>query len=180
VSEPVKQSGIRKKLRSWLKSALFYGLIFLLAGFLGNLWMSRDQAVGKAPEISAQNLQGDLVSIDTATYQKPILLYFFADWCPICKVQNPVIASISKDYPVVAIAMQSGDIGNVKQYVEQQQLDLYVLNDSDGSISRSYGVHGVPASFIIDRDGDIQFSTRGYATRAGLLSRLWLTEADVF
>jgi len=148
----------------------------MLAGFLGNLWMSRDQAAGQAPSIRAQDLNGQWLDISTADFKKPVLLYFFAEWCPICKVQHSVISALSEQYPVIGIAMQSGDSNNVKSYVRQQGLDFLVLNDHDGAISREFGVQGVPASFIIDQQGDISFSTRGYATYAGLWARLWLSE----
>ena len=159
-----------------MRTAVVYLLIFVLAGFVGNLWMSRNQASGSAPVISAQDLKGNWHDIAQGQFDGPVLLYFFADWCPICKVQHAAIRSISEHYPVLAIAMQSGDSDNVRQYVEQAELDMPVINDIDGSISRRYGVNGVPASFVVAEDGAIRFSTRGYATQLGLLGRLWLTE----
>lgn len=44
---------------------------------------------------------------------------------------------------------------------------------SDGSISEMWGVHAVPASFIIAPDGTIQFVEVGYPTELGLRLRLW-------
>ncbi len=173
------KSEIYKKLLGGFKTAMVYGLILVVASFLGNLWMSRDQVSGKAPLIQALNLQGQAVNIDLASYDGPVLLYFFAEWCPICKVQHSVISSINEDYPVIAIAMQSGGIDDVRAYVEQQGLDFYVLNDRVGNVSQRFGVHGVPASFIVDQQGVIRFSTRGYATQLGLLSRLWLTQSGI-
>jgi alkyl hydroperoxide reductase subunit AhpC len=47
------------------------------------------------------------------------------------------------------------------------------LNDEDGWISEKWGVHAVPASFIIDRTGRIRFVEVGYTTEIGLRLRLW-------
>ncbi len=138
--------------------------------------MSRDQATGFAPVIQGQNLEGEWQRIQTRNFSKPVLIYFFAEWCPICKVQHGVISSLNDQYPVMGIAMQSGDIKNVRRYVTEQGLSFPVINDREGSISRAFGVQGVPASFIIDQQGKIRFSTRGYATFAGLWIRLWFTE----
>lgn len=166
------------RLIGWLRSGLVYLLIFLVAGFVANLWQSRNQSSGQAPAISGQALNGHWQTVDMADYQEPVLLYFFAEWCPICKLQHATIQSIDNNYPVIAIAMQSGDLENVANYVRRQDLDLFVLNDANGDMSRAFGVNGVPASFIIDAQNEIRFSTRGYASELGLLSRLWLAQME--
>jgi thiol-disulfide isomerase/thioredoxin len=171
---------VRKHLRprKLLKEILSYGLIILVVGFLGNLWMTRSQVTGDPPPLSGEILElrsGErLGRLDLSAYDKPMLLYFFAEWCPICKLQNPVIEKIAVDYPVIGVAMQSGDAGKVRRYLTQRGLGIPVVNDPQGRISRAYGVNGVPAAFVIGADGAIRYSTRGYATEAGLRSRLWL------
>lgn len=164
---------------AWIRTGLIYVIILLVASLLGNWWLSRDQAGGQAPSIFGQNVNnGDWQTVNMTEFDGPVLVYFFAEWCPICKIQHPVIKSISEKYSVIAVAMQSGNLENVRQYVEKEQLNLSVLNDEQGSTSRNFGVNGVPASFIIDQNNQIRFSTRGYATEPGLLVRLWMAEID--
>ena len=165
-----------------MRELLSYALVIAVAGFLGNLWMTRDQVTGKPPPLSGQiidPLSGERTGrLDLAAWDKPMLLYFFAEWCPICKLQNPVIDNLSDDYPVVGIAMQSGDAEQIRRYLNERGLSIPVVNDPSGSISRAYGVNGVPAAFVIGPDGEIRYSTQGYATEAGLRSRLWLAQGD--
>lgn len=169
----------RQVFYAWVRTGLIYVIILLVASILGNWWLSRDQAGGQAPTIFGQNVDnGDWQTINVTELDGPVLVYFFADWCPICKVQHSVIESISEKYDVIAVAMQSGNLDNVRQYLKREQLDLPVLNDEQGSTSRDFGVNGVPASFIIDQHNEIRFSTRGYATEPGLLARLWMAEID--
>ena len=179
-----------KRIRNWvseagpkrlLREVALYGTVLLVAGFIGNLWMTRNQVSGVPPGLSGPIIQPGTLSdgasagrLDLAAYDKPMLLYFFAEWCPVCKLQNPVIESIAEDYPVIGVAMQSGDVGKVRRYLRQRGLQIPVVNDPSGRISRSYGVDGVPAAFVIGPDGKIRYSTRGYATEAGLRGRLWL------
>ena len=169
----------RTRIRKFLRTGLIYALIFIVASVLGNLWLSRNQAQGPAPPVQGQNLQGHWTRVDFHAQPRPVLLYFLADWCPICRAQNPVIKSIADDYPVVAIAMQSGELDNVRRYAGKVGLTMPVINDGDGSLSRRFGVNGVPATFIVDAQGDIRFSTRGYASGPGLRLRLWLAERDL-
>ncbi len=164
-----------KRFLGWLKTFAVYLIIFVIGGFLGNLWMTRDQAAGPAPEIVGPNLEAQLQRIDLSDPNSPRLLYFFAEWCPICRAQNSVINNIHSSVPVLGIAMQSGTTQRVRRYAGEQELAFPVVNDESGQISRAYGVNGVPAVFILDSRGQIAFSTRGYATELGLRSRLWLT-----
>lgn len=173
-----------KNARKWLKprpllrEAALYGLVLLAAGFLTNLWMTRNQVSGEPPSLSGQIIEpmaGEYRGrLDLAAYEKPMLLYFFAEWCPICRLQNPVIERLAKDYPVIGVAMQSGSAGKLRRYLDEAGLAIRVINDPDGRISREWGVNGVPAAFIIGPDGTVAYSTRGYATEAGLRGRLWL------
>jgi len=160
--------------RRSLKLLLVYALIFVGSAFLGNLWMTRDQISGPLPAFNAVDLSGDTVQFDSIS-GKPLLLYFFAEWCPICKLQNPVISALQQDYAVLGVAMQSGDDAIVKQYMADQDIGFRVINDEDGQISRSFRVNGVPAAFIVNPDGLIQYSVRGYSSELGLRSRLWLS-----
>ncbi len=164
--------------RYLLRELAIYGLILLLAGFLGNLWMTRNQVTGEPPPLSGQIIEpaaGEYRGrLDLAANEKPMLLYFFAEWCPVCKLQNPVIERIAADYPVIGVAMQSGSAEKLRRYLTERGLNIRVVNDPDGRISREWGVDGVPAAFVIGAEGEIAYSTRGYATEAGLRSRLWL------
>ncbi len=161
-----------------LRTPLVYLLIFVLLGFIANQWMTRDQLQGKVPALMLQDLNGDTLALDSSSRASagagPRVLYFFAEWCPVCKLQNPVISALADDYEVIGVSMQSGEDERVREYLAQQGMEMRVINDEYGEISHSFGVNGVPSVFIVDRSGSIQYSTRGYATGAGLRSRLWL------
>ncbi len=58
--------------------------------------------------------------------------------------------------------------------MREQGIEFPVLNDADGSLSNAWGVHAVPASFIIAPDGKIRFVEVGYTTAWGIRLRLWL------
>jgi peroxiredoxin len=47
------------------------------------------------------------------------------------------------------------------------------LLDPEGAVLSRYGVQGVPATFIIDRDGEIRFRVMGLSSEWGLRLRLW-------
>ena len=138
-------------------------------------WMQRGMISGSAPEF-----QGNLLNDETyallADRRRPLLIHFWATWCPVCKLEQESIQSISKDHAVITIAMQSGEAGEVIAYMHQEQLQFPVMNDPNGVLSRQFGVRAVPSSFIIDEDNAIMFRETGFTTEIGLRLRLWLAK----
>ncbi len=161
-----------------MRSLLFYLLIFVVGGWLGNWWLTRDQATGVAPTLIGETLAGEKVSLANTANAEPTLVYFFAEWCPICSFQNSAIESIAEDHRVIAVAMQSGSDRQVERYLQDNQLSFTVINDQEGEISRDFGVFGVPALFVVQPDGMITDSLRGYSSQISLRLRLWLAGLD--
>ena len=85
------------------------------------------------------------------------------------------MASIAQDYPVVTIASWSDGEAAVKKYMLDNGLTFPVMLDDSGQLARSFGLKGVPASFVLSPNGEIAFVETGYTTEAGLRLRLWLS-----
>jgi len=149
---------------------IFIGLYFAL-----RTWMQREMISGPAPETTAIALSGETLSL--RQYRgEPLLLHFWASWCKICKFEQGAIASIEKDWPVLTVAMQSGDKKEVATFLKEHDLEWETLVDESGALAKQYGVTGVPASFVIDGQGQIRFKEVGYTTSWGLRARLWLAK----
>ncbi|MEO8333058.1 MAG: protein disulfide oxidoreductase, partial [Gallionella sp.] len=146
--------------------------IVLIAGF--RAWQQRDMVSGIAPPLVGVKLDGSAYTLPAKPAQ-PVLVHFWATWCPICRAEQDSIAAIAQDHPdIITVAMQSGSDAEVSRHLIAQGLRFPVLNDADGRLSAAWGVHAVPASFIISPDGKIRFVEVGYTTGLGLKLRLWL------
>jgi len=147
-------------------------LVIVIVGI--RAWQQRDVVSGAAPALAGSLLDGSAYVLPAG---RPVLVHFWATWCPVCSAEQGSIQSVSQgDYEVVTVAMQSGSPADVGRHMAEQRLDFPVLNDADGRISAAWGVHAVPASFIVGRDGQISFVEIGYTTEIGLRLRLWLAE----
>ena len=144
----------------------------LLFFVLLNAWNTRDAPSGPAPEISGQLLDGTPVSLQ-AMRGKPVLVHFWATWCPICGMEQSTIDAIAEDYPVLSVAMDEASADEILAYMKDKDVDYPVLHDPDYRIARQYAIRGVPSSFIVDGEGNIRFVESGYTSSLGLRIRLW-------
>lgn len=166
-------SNIKAYLKQHRWMSWFLQLLLILAIIIGvRAWQLRDAVSGEVPIIRGQLLSGE--SLNLAEYRgQPVLVYFWATWCPVCKLTNGSIDAIAKDRPVVTIASWVETEQEVVEFLQQKGLEMPVLVDPQGHWARSYGVRGVPASFIVDKEGMVRFVESGYTTEWGLRFRLW-------
>ena len=162
-----------KKSRLWLRRGLEV-LLFIVLIMGVRTWQQRDIVKGMAPPLSGLLLDGKPFVL-AAKPAQPVLVHFWATWCPICRTELGSIDSLARENPnVISVAMQSGNSNSVQQYMREHEVSFPVVNDADNQISERWGVQAVPASFIIDADGKIRFVEVGYTTGLGLRLRLWL------
>lgn len=155
-----------------LKKSAFY-LVAALIIFSGQFLASSGLLTGYPPPITHATLTGEKAMARIG--QGPALLYFWAEWCGICRGMQGNINAVLQDYPGLSVAVRSGDDKQVAAYLRQHELAWPVVNDNEGTIGQQYGVRGVPALFFIDRRGRILFASAGYTSEWGLRIRLWLT-----
>ena len=159
---------LNKKVYRWILEIIIILIILLAVRF----WMQRDVVSGIAPNISAVTLKGQQFEL-YKDHRRPILVHFWATWCPVCKLEQSNIENTAKDLPVITIAMQSGDNNELSQFMQDEKLSFDVINDESGVLSKSYNIRGVPVSFIINKENNIEFVEVGYTTEIGLRMRLW-------
>jgi len=161
-----------KTARRWLRRAA--EALVLLVLILGiRAWQQSGTASGPAPALAGELLDGKPVAL-AAFAGQPVLVHFWATWCPICRAEQGSIDALARDAPVITVAMQSGSREEVVQFLRKEALSFPVLNDPDGVLAAQWGVRAVPASFIVDGAGQIRFLEIGYTTGVGLRLRLWL------
>lgn len=96
---------------------------------------------------------------------KVIVLNFWATWCGPCIAEMPHLQKAAEKYksnPKVIIMIVSTDENRlaVRTFLERNRYTMLAAFD-DGAAA-SFGVRGIPTTFIIDRGGIIQFSEEGY------------------
>ena len=131
---------------------------------------SLDQQKGLA--LNATTLSGT----STHTYEdanKPLLIHFWATWCPTCKLEASNIQRLSEHFNVITVAVKSGSDAEIQSYLKEHDLTFEVINDTDASLASRFKVPAFPTTFILNSQGSIVFSEVGYTSTIGLFARMW-------
>ncbi|MFN7445489.1 MAG: redoxin family protein [Curvibacter sp.] len=174
-------AGLRAWVLNWRSHALT--LLLVAAAVTGlNAWQTRDIPSGPAPDFRAA-LSSALgtrdITLEAWRAQhagRAVALHFWADWCPICRAEEDNITALQQDWPVLTIAMRSGDAAKVARVLQQRQLKWLAAVDEDGSLSARYGLRAVPAFVVLDAQGRIRHASVGYTPEWSLRLRLWLAQ----
>ena len=91
---------------------------------------------------------------------KVVFLNFFATWCPPCKNEMPSIQSLhnrmrGKKFEVICVSVDRGSKSKVIDFLKSGGFTFKVLLDSDGSVADKYSISAIPATFIIDKNGNV-------------------------
>lgn len=158
--------------RRWLIEALIF--VAVVAAF--QAWQTRNAPRGPAPHFAGQLVDGrpfDLTAWRAAHPGQAGLIYFWAEWCAICKTTAGTVSRLDEDWPVISVAMQSGPTDKVAATMRQRDYAWDTLADPMAAIFLQYGSRVVPTFVIVDPAGDIRSVTVGYTSEPGLRLRLW-------
>lgn len=147
----------RKKLRFAVCFAVISFVILFHSAFVCSAQgVSADESY--AADFILKDLNGKDVKL--SDYKgRPIFLIFMTTWCRDCLASIPNLKAIYNRYHEKGLVMLSIDIeethAKAAAYSKKHSLPYPILLDPEGSLSRKYGVGGVPVKALIDRNGRI-------------------------
>ncbi len=127
-----------------------------------------------APDFTLTTLADEPVTLGELR-GKPIVLNFWATWCPPCRAELPHFQAAHEAYgdEVIILAVdEQENARHVMDFAQQLGLTFPIPLDTDGRVGVEYRVRAYPTTFFIDAEGVIQRVVRGTTTRAVLDSTL--------
>ena len=147
-----------------LFTALVLSFFALMAFGLANrspvTGRSGETRVGKpAPQFSMPLLGGG--EFRTEDHRgSPMIINFWASWCPPCRQESPGFERVWQRYRNQGIQLVGVDIQDTEEealaYVREFGLSFPNGRDTDGKITVEYGVIGLPVTFFVSADGVVE------------------------
>ena len=135
----------------------------------------------RAPELAgASLLTGESFDLDDER-GRFVVVNFFATWCEPCRREHPDLVRFDAahqaagDARVVSVVF-SDEAGDVEQFFEERGGDWPVIDDTSGIVP-SWGVTGVPESYLVDPAGFVVSKIVGGITAQGLEDLLGRAQA---
>ena len=120
-----------------------------------------------APDFTVLNSEGESVKL-SSFFGKPIVLNFWASWCPPCKSEMPhfetVYQTVKDDVVFLMVNMVDGqretsDTG--KKYVKDNGYSFPVYFDTEQEAAYVYNISSIPSTLFIDKTGNIVTGYQG-------------------
>ena len=138
--------------------------LFLVSLCLFFTFITAFAAAGKAPAVHLPTVNGEM---DLAQLQgKVVYLDFWASWCDPCRDSFPWMAEMKEKYgsdglEVVAVNLDK-ERELADEFLSTMKVNFVVAFDASGESAEKYKLRGMPGSYLIGRDGNIQASHLGF------------------
>jgi thiol-disulfide isomerase/thioredoxin len=164
LNAPVQRAVTRR-----YRPAGLIGYVFLLASLITSTAESAGTLeayteAGATPELNLADTRGEVHRLED--YRgKVVLVNFWASWCPPCIYEMPELQNLKKHFAGRAFEIITINVGEkkykVRKFTKLINLELPVLLDTASETYHDWGVKTLPTSFLIDKEGQIQYTVRG-------------------
>lgn len=120
----------------------------------------------QAPAATVQDLDGKTVDLGRFIGKQPVLLEFWATWCPLCKALEPALKAAHARYggtvQFVAVGVGVNESpASIKRHLVDDPLPFPVLFDANGDAVRAYQAPTTSYIVILDRTGKVTYTGTG-------------------
>ena len=119
-----------------------------------------------APAYATLSLDGDSVSL-AGQRGRVVLLNIWATWCHPCRTEIPELRLLHERYRAKGLALvgvsvdTEGTDETIRNFMRDFQMTFPIWRDPDERISSLFLTLGVPATFLIDKQGILQWRKTG-------------------
>ncbi len=119
-----------------------------------------------APGAAVHELDGTATNISKYIGKSPVIIEFWATWCPVCKELEPKMLDLARRYGSqvkflgVAVSVNESP-KRVKLYAEKYHYPYDIVFDTDGEAVTAYDVPATSYIVVIDASGKVVYTGQG-------------------
>lgn len=124
-------------------------------------------AVGETPDpVVLETLDGEPVDLADVVGTRPVLVQFWATWCPICQALHPRMAAAHEAYGddveflVIAVAVAQ-DRATIERHLQRRPVAGRLLWDTRGRATRAFEAPGTGYIALLDSRGKVVYTGTG-------------------
>lgn len=126
-----------------------------------------------AKDFTVYNMDGEQVKLSDYKGEKPVVINFWASWCPPCKEEMPFFQDAtntysSDDIEILMINLTDGRRETKEtalNYMKENNYNMNVMFDIEFSAAESYIINSIPRTIFVDKDGYISGEYSGMINR---------------
>lgn len=145
---------------------LMVGAVLLYKNFSGKInpdgGSNSEEELDLAPDFEVQNDDGDMVLLSDNYGKKPIVVNFWATWCPPCISELPAFNNLADEYgdDVIFMMVNMTDgyqekLDDVKSFISDNGYSFPVYYDTEYSAANAYFVSSIPKTIFINKNGEL-------------------------
>jgi len=148
-----------------------WGVGLLLALLVPSLAVAQEDVVGipvgqTPPAVTIQDLDGNAVDLARWVGKRPVIVEFWATWCPICAELLPKMEVAHKkygdrvDFLVVAVAVNESP-NTVRRHLDRHPMPFTFLWDVNGNATRAFQAPATSYVAVLDAKGKVVYTGVG-------------------
>jgi len=164
----------QKRWFRWAGDLAIFALIF--TGI--TMWQSRTlvKSGAPAPQFALVDMQGNEHQLQQ--YQgKKTLLVFWAPWCGVCGAESDNVSRIKswmgERINLISVVLDYQSDKKIQEFMDKQDVDYPVLK-GNRMVQQDYKISSYPTLYVLNEDGNIDYTVVGYTTTLGMLWRALL------
>jgi len=121
--------------------------------------------VAPAPDFTLKSLDGSNVKLSEYRGQV-VMINFWASWCAPCRQEMPLLEDLYRRYSKLGFVILGVNVeqdqAQARALLQKIPVSFPILFDTGNRVSELYQVVAMPSTVILDRDGNVRFTHKGY------------------